>query len=108
MSSSGPKSLSDLVSAPGGAVGRLASAAAGRLALGDHLRSSIDPALAARLIGANLRDDGTLVVLAASPEWAARLRFESSRLLAACREQHPGAARVRVRVSQTDPQGPGG
>ncbi|RMF95558.1 MAG: DUF721 domain-containing protein [Gammaproteobacteria bacterium] len=98
MSKSGPKSLSDLVTKRGGAIERLAAAAAGRLALGEHLRSSIEPALAAHLRGANLREDGSLVVLADSPEWATRLRFESSRLLAACRRQYPGATRVLVRV----------
>ena len=98
MSSSGPKSLSQLLAAKGGTMQRLADEASQRVALTDHLRSSIDPEIGAHLAGANLRDDGTLIVLASSPEWAARLRFESDNLLSKCREFHPAAARVRVRV----------
>ena len=102
MSSSGPKSLSELLGNDGSAVGQLASEASQRLALTDHLRSSIDPDLAAHLTGANLREDGTLILLTTSPEWAARLRYEAARLLAGCRERFPAAARVRVRVTHPD------
>lgn len=100
MSDLRPKSLSGLVTDKGSALGRLAGEAAARVALTDHLRSGIDQELAPYLAGANLRADGTLVILAAGPEWAARLRFESDRLLALGRELQPGAARVRIRVSQ--------
>jgi hypothetical protein len=55
--------------------------------------------LADALLGASLRDDGTLVITAASPAWASRLRFEGSGLLAACRQRYPVAKRVKVRVS---------
>ena len=102
MSSKGPKSLSELLDSEDSAVRELASEASQRLALADRLRSSIEPDLAVHLTGANLREDGTLVLLTTSPEWAARLRYEATRLLTACREQYPAAARVRVRVTQPD------
>jgi hypothetical protein len=81
-------------------VGRLGREAAARVALTDHLRASLPAPLGEHITAANLRGDGTLVVLASGPEWAARLRFESDRLLGLCRERAPGAARVRVRVSR--------
>ena len=49
---------------------------------------------------ANVREDGTLVVLASSPAWAARLRFESETLLAAAREAGADVQECKVRVSQ--------
>ena len=80
----------------------MASEASRRLALTDRLRSSMAPDLAAHLTGTNLRDDGTLILLTTSPEWAARLRYEAARLLAHCREQFPATTRVRVRVTHPD------
>lgn len=100
MSDLRPKSLSGLVTDSDSPLGRLASEAASRVALTDHLRNGLGSPLAAHVAGANLRDDGTLVVLASGPQWAARLRFEGERLLALGRELHPGAARVRIRVGQ--------
>ncbi len=100
MSDSEPKSLSGLVSDPTSPLGRLATEAAARVALTDHLRTGLGEALGNHVAAANLRADGTLVVLATGPEWAARLRFESDRLLALCRAINPAAARVRIRVSQ--------
>ncbi|UCG73110.1 MAG: DUF721 domain-containing protein [Chromatiales bacterium] len=76
--------------------------AAARVALTDHLRNGLGESLGAHVAGANLRPDGTLVVLASGPEWATRLRFESERMLALCRAVHPAAARVRIRVSQAE------
>ena len=99
MSSNKPKSLSDLLASQQGALSRLAAEASRRLELADHLRNTLDPAIGAQMTGCNLRDDGTLVVLTTSPEWAARLRFESTTLLSACRELHPGTTKVQVRVA---------
>lgn len=76
--------------------------AAARVALTDHLRNGLGEPLGAHVAGANLRTDGTLVVLASGPEWANRLRFESERMLALCRAVHPAAARVLIRVSQAE------
>lgn len=52
------------------------------------------PAIAA----ANIRDNGELVVLASSPAWAARLRFESELLMAAARKGGAAVASCTVRV----------
>ena len=98
MSDLRPKSLSGLLSDTDSALGRLADEAALRVALTDHLRNGLDPGIGQQLLGANLRDDGTLVILASGPEWAARLRFESEGLLARAREIRPAAARVRIRT----------
>lgn len=67
---------------------------AGRLAaaLPDELRPGIR--------AANVRGDGELVVIADSPAWAARLRVEGEKLLAAARDAGENARSVRVRVSQ--------
>jgi len=35
---------------------------------------------------ANIRDDGELVILASSPAWAAKLRFEADRLMDTARQ----------------------
>ena len=102
MSGKEPKSLSGLITDSHSGVGRLAREAAERVALGDRLRTALDPELGLHLSGCNLRDDGTLVLLASGPEWAARLRFESDRLLKICREHNPRAARVRVRIAAAD------
>ncbi len=69
----------------------------------DDLTAILQDALvdmdAAEIIAANLRDDGDLVVVCRSSSWAARLRFESERLLAAANAQGHKATRLRVRVS---------
>jgi hypothetical protein len=104
MSKKTPKSLSDLIFQPGSAVGDLARKAAATEDLAGALRRALAPELAAELRSASLRDDGTLVVLAASPAWAARLRFEEPALLACCRGSHPAVARLRVRVAGAAPE----
>ncbi len=78
---------------------RLAEGARQRLALADHLREALPAELRSALGACNLHADGTLVVSTGSPEWATRLRFESTTLLDACRHHHPQALRVRVRVA---------
>ena len=69
-----------------------------RIELADKIRAGLPEPLDQHIEACNLRDDGTLVVLATNPEWAARLRFESDKMLSHCRQQHPGAARVKIRV----------
>ncbi len=101
MSSNKPKSLSELLAAKQGTLSQLAAEATRRLELTDRLRSALSPDTATRMTGCNLRDDGTLVVLATSSEWAARLRFESETLLSVCREIHPGTTKVRIRVAHS-------
>ncbi|MDX1516526.1 MAG: DciA family protein [Woeseiaceae bacterium] len=58
------------------------------------------------LVAANLRADGELVVIAASPAWAARLRFEAAALLDAARQAGHPAERLTVRVSHDTPNTP--
>lgn len=52
------------------------------------------------LVAANLRDDGELVILAASSAWASKLRFEADLLLAAARDAGIDVDRIRVRVNR--------
>jgi hypothetical protein len=99
MSKNLPKSLSELIFQPGSALNRLAQEAEGKAELAATLRAGLPGALAEAVRSASVRDDGTLVVMTPSSAWAARLRFESTTLLAACRERHPQAQRVEVRVS---------
>ncbi|GMW06930.1 MAG: DciA family protein [Gammaproteobacteria bacterium] len=98
MSEKSLKSLSDLLQQPAGPFADLARKATATEELAATLRASLGPELAAELRAAHLRPDGTLVILAGSPAWASRLRFEAQGLLERCRERHPQAARVRVRV----------
>ena len=99
MSEKIPKSLSELIFRPGSNIGDLARRAEATLELAAALRAGLPAEMSAELRSASLHDDGTLVVMAASPAWAARLRFEGETLLARCRELHPRARRIKIRVS---------
>jgi len=55
---------------------------------------------AANILAANVRDDGELIVLASSPAWAAKLRFEADGLIAAARQSGAEVSSCRVRVSR--------
>ena len=98
MSKSGPKSLSELLCDADSPIRRLADEAQSRVELADRVRAGLPAPLNRHIEACNLRDDGTLVVTTTSPEWAARLRFEGDSILSRCRQQHPGAARVKIRV----------
>ena len=104
-SRNGPRGLGELLAA-NSTLGALARAASSRVDLADCVRKQLPPALAVAIAACNLRPDGTLVVTAASPEWAARLRFEADGILAGCRKGWPAAARVRFRVGAV-PNGAG-
>lgn len=56
---------------------------------------------AGAIVAANLRDNGDLVVIATSPAWASRLRYETDTLLAAARDTGVRPAACRIRVSQS-------
>jgi hypothetical protein len=86
MSKDKAKSLSELIGAQNSGLGRLAAEARMRTDLSDHVRSRLDEPLASGINHCNLRDDGTLVVIAVNSEWAARLRFESQQLMAVARD----------------------
>ncbi len=98
--------LADVVG-PGTALGRLAAEADSRMDLVVRIRALLPEELRAGVAACNLREDGTLVVLAPSPEWAARLRFEGETLLAGCRSFRPEAARLRLRVERNVSREPG-
>jgi hypothetical protein len=55
---------------------------------------------AANLLSANVRDNGELVVLASSPAWAAKIRFEADSLIAAARQSGADVTSCKVRVSR--------
>mgnify|MGYP001604029516 CR=1 FL=1 len=56
---------------------------------------------AGAIVAANLREDGDLVIIAASSAWASRLRYETDALLAAAREAGLSPTACRVRVTQS-------
>ena len=102
-SGNGPRGLGDLLAqsiSQSGPLGALAEAARSRLDLAECVRKQLPADLAAAVTACNLRPEGTLVITAASPEWAARLRFEADGILAGCRADWPDAARVRFRVGR--------
>ncbi len=65
-----------------------------------RVRLSLDPAARDSIAAANLRDDGELVVVCKSSAWAARLRFESERMMRAAKDGGYEVTRCRVRVGR--------
>ena len=53
------------------------------------------------IVSANLRDDGELVVLAASSAWASRLRYETELLIDAARAAGAKITTCRIRVARS-------
>ena len=68
--------------------------------LTDILARALPPDQAQGIVAANLREGGELVVIAATPAWASRLRYEADALLKAAQESGVQAHTCRVRVSQ--------
>ena len=68
--------------------------------LTDVLSAALPGDCAGAIVAANIRDDGTLVVIAASPAWANRLRYEGEALLSAARQTGATVTDCRVRVTQ--------
>ena len=67
--------------------------------LTETLSKALPDELRTALVGANVREDGVLVVIARSPAWAARLRYEQQNLIkAACASGTP-VTQMHVRVS---------
>jgi hypothetical protein len=81
-----------LKSPPDSPLQRLLRQANDRQRLTERLKAGLEPGLASQLSAANLRQDGQLVLIASSPAWAARLRFESEKILELARS---GGAEVR-------------
>ena len=93
------KSLAELIVSTDTGFGNLANAAQRRADLSDYLRNNIDPALSGGFSNCNISDDGTLVIIATSPEWASRIRFETQPFIDLCRQQGTLVRTVKVRVS---------
>jgi len=85
---------------PGNGLEKLVQHAKKMDALLAVLRDALPPAMAAEVRSANVRGDGTLVVLCSSPAWAARLRFEGERLLQAAKKTGAEPTGLRIRVSR--------
>lgn len=85
-----------------GGLGELVRRARDMGKLTDTLSGALGAELAAGLVAASLRDDGTLVLLARSSSWASRLRFEEAAVLAAARSNAVNVDRVSVRVARVD------
>ena len=84
-------------------------------ALGDVVRKAQDmgrlthilaqvlpPDDAQAIVAANIREDGELVVLAASPAWAARLRFLTDSLIDAAKTRDPSVTCCTGRGARQD------
>ena len=100
MSKSDLKSLSELISRGNSPLSKLAQEARSRLEFADYIRAGLPADLAAEMVSCSLDSERALVIRATNSAWAARLRFESERLLALCRERHPGTRSVKVKVSR--------
>jgi hypothetical protein len=98
MSNGTSKSLSDIIASSDGALSGLAREARLREDLSTYLRKHLPEPLTGGFLHCNLRDEGLLVVLATSPEWASRLRFEADRIRQICADQGTEVTSVRVRV----------
>jgi len=68
-------------------------------ALRDSLAEALPDDFAGSVVAANIRGNGELVVIAASPAWASRLRFETDRLIAAAGQSGQQVSRCSIRVS---------
>jgi len=64
------------------------------------LQQQLPDEVAANILSANVRDDGELVVLASSPAWAAKLRFDADELMRAARQSGADVRSCKVRVSR--------
>jgi len=64
------------------------------------LQASLAKEEAQSVVAANIRDDGELVVLASSPAWAAKLRFEAESLMIAARQTGAEVTACTVRVNR--------
>jgi hypothetical protein len=64
------------------------------------LQQALPGDAASSIIAANIRDDGELVILASSPAWAAKLRFEADRLMAAAQNSGAEVRSCTVRVNR--------
>ena len=98
MSKSKPKSLLEIIGSQDSPLGNLASEARLRESLSDYLRKHLPAEISSGLLHCNLRDKACLVVIASSPEWASRLRFEKELFIRLCADHGTHVTDVKVRV----------
>ena len=67
--------------------------------LTQRLQSVLSAELASSLVAANISAEKELIVIARSPAWAARLRFETDKLIAAAQEADSSVSGCSVRVT---------
>jgi len=84
----------------GGDLGKLVKRAQELGELTHTLCKALPDDYAGAVVAANVREDGDLVVIAATSAWASRLRYETDKLLAAARDAGFTARACRVRVAQ--------
>ena len=99
MSRKTAKSLAQLVDAQGSSLGKLALEAKRRATLSEYLRTELPTPLGSGIVHCNIQSENTVTVLAASPEWAARLRFAAAEILALSQDKEPELERVKVSVA---------
>jgi len=85
----------------GGELGNLVKRAREMGELTQVLCGGLPDEYAGAIVAANLREDGDLVIIAASSAWASRLRYEADALLAAAREAGLSPSACRIRVTQS-------
>ena len=83
-----------------GDLGRIVRRARELGELTDTLAKALPEEYAGALVAANVRENGELVVIAASPAWANRLRYETETLLAAAKEPCHNTTPSRVPETQ--------
>jgi hypothetical protein len=83
----------------GGDLGNLVQRAQKLGELTVTLSRSLPDEYGGSIIAANIRENGDLVVIAASSAWASRLRYETDSLLAAARDYGLEVTACRIRVS---------
>jgi hypothetical protein len=68
--------------------------------LAQILQKSLPGDCSTSISAANIRDNGELIVLASTPAWAAKLRFEANNLIKAARASGAEVTSCRVRVNR--------
>ncbi len=101
MSKEPAETLAELLLRSDTAFGRLAKEAGRRSGLLSELVQKLPEDLAGGLKACNIDAGDTLVILAGSPEWASRLRFEEQRILKIARESEPSVTHIKVRVASS-------
>lgn len=85
----------------GGDLGKIVRRARQMGELTHALSKALPDEYAGAIVAANLREDGDLVVIAATSAWASRLRYETEALLLAARGAGLNPSACQVRVSQS-------